>query len=125
MPELITTGLREAVAHTLGPEYDEMPVRFLFEAVDAAVVVLERWRESGSRVGGEPPPPIPCPEGFHWIGQSFAHCDKCGLSAWDHEGMAVLPPHDSSPFSNSAFVLKPWGPGAVEKIRHKWEVRDA
>ena len=28
-------------------------------------------------------------EGFQWIGQDFAHCDRCGRSIDDHEGMGV------------------------------------
>lgn len=71
-----------------------------------------------------PPPPIPCPEGFHWIGQSFAHCDKCGLPAWDHEGMSTRPPN-AGLLDDVTYVLTPWGPGAAEKIRRKWEVTDA
>lgn len=75
----------------------------------------------GQRVAVDPVPPEPkkpCPEGFHWIGQSLAACDQCGLPAWDHEGLA-----DGSrdnPFSDAPFTLRPWEPGEREAIRAKW-----
>lgn len=65
------------------------------------------------------PPKTPCPEGFHWIGQSFACCDQCTLPAWEHEGMAV-PSRRNSPFDVGGWVLKPWGPGERESCKAKW-----
>jgi hypothetical protein len=53
----------------------------------------------------------PCPEGFHWIGQSVASCDQCGLPAWGHEGTAALQAPLESPYDTPVWVLKPWGPG--------------
>lgn len=69
------------------------------------------------------PPKVPCPEGFHWLGQSFAHCDKCGLPAWEHEGTASLPVDRAlkSPYDDTRWVLKPWEPGEREACRAKWE----
>jgi hypothetical protein len=66
------------------------------------------------------PQPAPCPEGFHWIGQPFTACDACGLPAWDHAGMAVLP-EGAGPFGTKPFVLQPWEPGVVDKIRVLWD----
>ncbi len=65
-------------------------------------------------------PRVPCPEGFHWIGQSFAHCDACPFPAWEHEGIADM--DRSSPFSmDTPLKLRPWGPGQREAIKAKWE----
>lgn len=70
------------------------------------------------------PPKAPCAEGFHWIGQSFACCDKCGLPAWEHEGHATAR-RPESPWSSAPdeeyWVLKPWAPGEREACRRKWE----
>lgn len=66
----------------------------------------------------EPAPRTPCPEGFHWIGQSFACCDGCGLPAWDHEGIAT--PDRDSPVAHG-WKLKPWAPGEREACRAKWD----
>lgn len=66
------------------------------------------------------PPAVPCPEGFHWIGQSFASCDMCGLPAWEHAGRAALTVPDS-PFGDGEWVLEPWVPGEAERIRAKWD----
>lgn len=63
--------------------------------------------------------PVPCPEGFSWIGQSFRSCDMCGLPAWEHAGNAVLPP-GVGPFSTDAWVLSPYKPGEADAIRAKW-----
>jgi hypothetical protein len=74
----------------------------------------------------DPPKPepvpgrTPCSNGFHWIGQSFAWCDRCGLPAWEHAGMAKLP-DGASPFGNAEFILDPWKPGQAEACRQKWE----
>ena len=66
-----------------------------------------------------PPSNLPCPEGFHWIGQPFTTCDECGLPAWEHEGMADLP-LNAGPF-NADWVLRPWQPGEREACRAKWD----
>lgn len=67
-------------------------------------------------------PKRPCPEGFHWIGQSFAWCDACGLPAWEHAGMSTLK-GDAGPFGSEKWELKPWEPGEAEACRAKWEPR--
>lgn len=90
------------------------------------------WQRAGEQCGRPleefppKPPRVPCPEGFHWIGQSFAHCDKCGLPAWEHEGMATAR-RPESPWSfepdDQYWVLKPWAPGEREACRRKWDSR--
>lgn len=67
------------------------------------------------------PPKTPCPEGFHWIGQSGAWCDKCGLPIWEHEGMARLRRSPKSPFDDANWELDPWKPGDREALRKRWE----
>ena len=61
-------------------------------------------------------PPEPCPEGFHWIGQALAFCDKCGLPGWEHAGTA-----EPSLFDSGAWVLRPLAVGEREAVAHKWE----
>ncbi|MDX3839856.1 hypothetical protein [Streptomyces europaeiscabiei] len=63
---------------------------------------------------GEPPV---C-EGFVWIGQSFATCDRCAQPAWDHEGEEVAV-EGAGPFDNRRTV-RPWRPGQADAIRAKW-----
>lgn len=65
--------------------------------------------------------PVPCPEGFHWIGQTFAACDRCSLPAWDHAGVAELtaPVFSTEP----AYRLRPWNPGEADRIRETWAPR--
>jgi hypothetical protein len=65
----------------------------------------------------------PCPEGFHFIGQAFTACDKCGLPAWDHDGMATLAGRLASPFDTQPWVLEPWKPGEREAVRQRWDPR--
>jgi hypothetical protein len=67
-----------------------------------------------------PTAPTPCPEGFHWIGQSFAHCDLCGLPAWEHEGHAV-PDSEVILMGHRGWVLRPWERGEREACRAKWD----
>lgn len=65
------------------------------------------------------PARTPCPEGFHWIGQSFVQCEKCGLPAWEHAGIAEPNPDD--PFTPSGtWTLRPWKPGQREACRALW-----
>ena len=61
--------------------------------------------------------PVVC-EGFQWIGQSFAICDRCGQPAWDHAGQDVAV-EGAGPFDNRRTV-RPWGPGEADAIRAKW-----
>lgn len=78
---------------------------------------VSRWETQPAPV---PEPVTPCPEGFHWIGQSFATCDQCGLPAWEHEGLAGYDSDAALPFFPPSFVLKPWAPGERERIRARW-----
>lgn len=66
-------------------------------------------------------PEVPCPDGFRWIGQSFACCDGCGLPAWEHAGLSILPKVGASLFGKTEWVLRPWNPGEAEQIRAKWD----
>ncbi|NUU26026.1 MAG: hypothetical protein HOV68_31685 [Streptomycetaceae bacterium] len=66
----------------------------------------------------EPTAPPVC-EGFVWIGQSLATCDRCGQPAWDHTGEEV-PVEGAAPFDNRRTV-RPWEPGQADRIRAKWE----
>lgn len=43
-------------------------------------------------------------EGFQWIGQDFAHCDRCGRSIDDHEGMEVAA-RGAGPFSGEREII--------------------
>lgn len=87
------------------------------EEQDAARDLLA---SAGYSVEQPEPGSQPCAEGFHWIGQSFAHCDKCGLPAWDHAGTAGLPP-GAGPFGRPDWVLKPYADGEAERIKAKWD----
>lgn len=114
--------MRGTVGHTVGvchcTGYD-----------DSRATAKEVWRRVGERRGRPleqfppKPPKVACPEGFHWIGQSFACCDKCGLPAWEHEGMASArrPESPWSPVPDEEYwVLKPWAPGEREACQRKW-----
>lgn len=58
--------------------------------------------------------------GFHWIGQSFASCHRCGKPAWEHVGMAV-PRRDVTPFSDNFddeyWTVRPWSDERREGLR--------
>ena len=60
----------------------------------------------------------PVCEGFRWIGQSFATCDRCGQPAWDHAGEEVAVA-GAGPF-DSRRTVRPWKPGEADAIRAKW-----
>lgn len=60
----------------------------------------------------------PVCEGFVWIGQSFATCDRCGQPAWEHVGEEI-PVEGSDPFDNR-WTVRPWEPGQADRIRAKW-----
>jgi hypothetical protein len=62
-------------------------------------------------------PPTVC-QGFVWIGQSFATCDRCGQPAWEHAGRDAPVP-DAGPFDTRRRVI-PWEPGEADRIRAKW-----
>lgn len=65
----------------------------------------------------ETPEAVVC-EGFQWIGQSFAHCERCGQPAWDHAGEEVAV-EGAGPFDTRRTV-RPWKPGEADTIRAKW-----
>jgi hypothetical protein len=69
-----------------------------------------------SEAPSEPPPVC---EGFRWIGQSFATCDRCGQPAWDHAGEEV-PVEGAGPFDTRRTV-RLWEPGEADRIRAKWD----
>jgi hypothetical protein len=48
----------------------------------------------------------PCPEGFHWIGQSLDTCDNCGHPARAHAGLHSFR-RDAGPFGGE-WYCKPW-----------------
>jgi hypothetical protein len=105
-------------ALTTGSDMNNANLAFLLLCdrlgVDRDALVFDRsWST-------RPVPPVktPCPEGFHWIGQSFAVCDKCALPAWEHEGVST--PARDNPFDNGGWVLRPWAPGEREACRAKW-----
>lgn len=58
-------------------------------------------------------------EGFQWIGQSFATCDRCGQPAWEHDGEDV-PVEGAGPFDTRR-TARPWKPGQADAMRAKWE----
>jgi len=68
-----------------------------------------------SETEGQAPPVC---QGFVWIGQSFATCDRCGQPAWEHAGEEV-PVEGAGPFDNRRTV-RPWKPGQADAIRAKW-----
>jgi len=49
---------------------------------------------------------------FHWIGQSFAHCDRCGQPYWEHS-------HDSH-FVGGREKRVAIPAKAAEACRRKW-----
>lgn len=61
-------------------------------------------------------PPV-C-EGFVWIGQSFAICDRCGQPAWEHVGEEV--PIEGAGLFDNRRTVRPWEPGQADRIRAKW-----
>jgi hypothetical protein len=69
-----------------------------------------------------PPEPEQC-RGFHWIGQSFATCDKCGEPAWDHDGEMRRRDEAVFSFQDEDWEVRPWKPGEADAIKRKWEHR--
>ena len=61
--------------------------------------------------------PVVC-EGFQWIGQSFATCDRCGQPAWNHTGQDV--PVKGAGLFDHRRTVRPWEPGEADAIRAKW-----
>jgi hypothetical protein len=82
---------------------------------DPAAVVSGR---AADETQAEPTELPPVCEGFQWIGQSFATCDRCGQPAWDHAGEDVAA-EGAGPFDNRRTV-RPWKPGEADAIRAKW-----
>lgn len=88
-------------------------------ALDSAIRVLRRLAEAPqpeTQAGPVEQPPV-C-EGFQWIGQSFATCDRCGHPAWDHQGEDVAA-EGAGPFDGRRTV-RLWEPGEADRIRAKW-----
>lgn len=52
--------------------------------------------------------------GFHWIGQSFSHCDNCGRDIVDHDGLDWIKP-GGGPFRQESELI-PF-PEAEARIR--------
>lgn len=69
------------------------------------------------------PAVVPCPEGYHYMGQRLTHCSECGLPPWEHAGRATLPKDVMSgsfnPFGTASWVLDPWKPGEAEALRQR------
>lgn len=110
------------------------PIRaVLVETLAAGTAVqVEIDAETGiARVRGIPvvepqeeaEPPVACPEGFHWMGQSFAFCEKCGLPAWEHEGLARVDVHPGEErlFGPDSWQLRPWRDGERQAVARRWE----
>lgn len=55
----------------------------------------------------------PCPEGFHWIRQSWDSCGSCGLPAKAYAGLAVPKSRKELPFGKVEWKVDPWKPGDV------------
>lgn len=62
----------------------------------------------------------PCPEGFHFIGQPLSSCDRCGLPAWEHAGIAEPARPLESPFDDVVLALRPWRAGEREAVQRRW-----
>ncbi|MDX3637803.1 hypothetical protein PV728_48045 [Streptomyces europaeiscabiei] len=115
----ITLGLRAMAAEAprrsdVGTEFVQQidhPDTAGLDAVDADLAA-----EAPHTATPDEEPPV-C-EGFVWIGQSFATCDRCGQPAWDHEGEEVAA-EGAGPFDNRRTV-RPWKPGQADAIRAKW-----
>jgi hypothetical protein len=89
-------------------------------------VITELRRLAAEPAAAEPDQtdqtPVVC-EGFQWIGQSFATCDRCGQPAWDHAGEDVAA-EGAGPFDYRRTV-RLWEPGEADAIRAKWGTPDA
>lgn len=65
------------------------------------------------------PSPKSC-KGFAWLGQSFKHCDRCGLPYWEHTHDQQFS-RDRGPFDADPWVLVPITPEQAEATRRKWQ----
>lgn len=79
--------------------------------------------ESSSAGPFDAPPPesrsesgMAC-QGYQWLGQSFAHCDRCGQPYWHHTHEERL--------RDGCWVLEPVNTRLAETARRQSEVRDA
>jgi hypothetical protein len=61
----------------------------------------------------------PVCQGFVWIGQSFAICDRCAQPAWEHAGEEI-PVGRGSLFGDVRTTVRAWEPGEADAIRAKW-----
>lgn len=110
------------------PDWLDLPVHVLVmdDGDDGGflnTVETDRFEVDGpdvlSLISEKPEPEkVPCPEGYHWIGQSLRYCDHCSFAPWEHAGVAVLD-EDAGPFSGK-FVLRPFKPGEAERLREKF-----
>jgi hypothetical protein len=66
----------------------------------------------------EPPKKQPC-RGFRWIGQSFTHCDGCGLPFWEHTHDTVLKP-GADPFDDDPFDFVPISHEQAARVKARW-----
>ncbi|MFK0182351.1 hypothetical protein ACIQVR_41075 [Streptomyces xanthochromogenes] len=88
--------------------------------IDFAADLLRRMADEAQQPEAEAVPaeaPSVC-EGFQWIGQSFATCDRCDQPAWDHVGEDV--PVEGASLSDERRTVRPWKPGQADAIRAKW-----
>jgi hypothetical protein len=70
---------------------------------------IDRWLSGGtpeSRFNVPVRARTACP-GFHWIGQTWEHCDECGRPWHEHEGM--LRPKPGSGIFDNEWEVVPWG----------------
>jgi hypothetical protein len=119
-------GLRELLSYVTRMNELLPKVRDTMGALDQKVSDQQRYIESlelrladvvrplDVDVDGPSPPdeepqpaesPLEC-RGFHWVGQSWEHCDQCGRPWQEHEGM-VRPAPGAGPFSNETIIV-PW-----------------
>ena len=87
-------------------EYTHLGLRSLLAALAS--------REAETEVEPAPAPESKSPcEAFSWIGQSFAHCDKCGLPYWEHTHIWGV--------GRQVVERVPITPEDAERTRAKWE----
>ncbi|SOD80065.1 hypothetical protein SAMN06272781_6850 [Streptomyces sp. 1222.2] len=117
--DAVLTVLLPACVHPEGYE-DECPCLPACSCcrVESAVVDRVAAETPPAETGPAAAEAPPVCEGFVWIGQSFATCDRCGQPAWDHAGEEV-PVEDAGPFDTRRTV-RPWKPGQAAAIRAKW-----
>ncbi|MFE9127054.1 hypothetical protein ACFYOF_16815 [Streptomyces sp. NPDC007148] len=96
------------------PTTETPGIQLARQSVQAMVDTITGQRTTDAVVAQDPV----C-QGFVWIGQSFATCDRCGQPAWDHEGEEV--PADGAGLLDDRRAVRPWKPGQADRIRAKWD----